>query len=77
MIPPHRGSASRRRPRPRARRSTASRRRPTPTARRPHDPPGFLIDDTPPPVAVRASEAARGFSAGNGYIPGLIVDRLA
>jgi hypothetical protein len=37
----------------------------------------FLIDGTPPPTAVRASEAARGFSAGNGYIPGLIVDRLA
>lgn len=37
----------------------------------------FLNDGTPPPTAVRASEAARGFSAGNGYIPGLIVDRLA
>jgi hypothetical protein len=58
--------------------------------RRPHGPalghdaqmsgtpiPEFLIDDIPPPAAVRASEAARGFTAGNGYIPGLIVDRLA
>ncbi len=39
--------------------------------------PEFLVDDTPPPVAVRATEAARGFTAGNGYIPGLIIDRLA
>ena len=34
-----------------------------------------------PPVALaapaRATAAARAFSAGNGYLPGLIVDRLA
>jgi hypothetical protein len=74
MIPPHRGSASRRRP---LRRPALSA--PGSDAAAADDPttPRFLIDDTPPPAAVRASQAARGFSAGNGFIPGLIVDRLA
>ncbi len=31
----------------------------------------------PPPAAGLAADAARGFSAGNGYLTGLIVDRLA
>jgi hypothetical protein len=29
------------------------------------------------PLPARATAAARAFSAGNGYLPGLIVDRLA
>jgi hypothetical protein len=75
MIPPHRGSASSRH-RPLCRPAIPG---PTGGGSAPDDPtiPRFLIEATPPPPAVRASEAARGFSAGNGFISGLIVDRLA
>ena len=34
-------------------------------------------DDAPLPAPARAAAAARAFAAGNGYLPGLIVDRLA
>ena len=37
----------------------------------------ILCDDAPLPSPVRATAAARAFSAGNGYLAGLIVDRFA
>ena len=38
---------------------------------------GFADEPIALPAPVRATAAARAFSAGNGYLPGLIVDRLA
>ena len=76
-----------RRPARRLARPGATHRRPDPSATdaEPADDPrpraaGFdapLGDRTPPPAAALASEAARGFSAGNGYLTGQIVDRHA
>jgi hypothetical protein len=42
--------------------------------------PGFedlFCDAVPLPVPARATAAARAFATGNGYLTGLIVDRLA
>ena len=36
----------------------------------------FLGDGVPPPAAARAADAARGFSAGDGYHTGGMVDRF-
>jgi hypothetical protein len=38
---------------------------------------GFHGDAIALPSPARATAAARAFAAGNGYLPGLIVDRLA
>ncbi len=38
---------------------------------------GFQGDAIALPSPARATAAARAFAAGNGYLPGLIVDRLA
>ena len=38
---------------------------------------GFAFDPLDLAACTRATAAARAFSAGNGYLPGLIVDRLA
>ena len=38
---------------------------------------GFAFDPLDLASCTRATAAARAFSAGNGYLPGLIVDRLA
>ncbi len=54
------------------------RRRHDRRARRPA-PEGLddLPQATPLPAPARAAAAARGFAAGNGYLTGLIVDRLS
>ena len=37
----------------------------------------FAREPDPLPVGARAAAAARAFAAGNGFLPGLLVDRLA
>jgi len=37
----------------------------------------LLTDGAPAPAAAPALAAARAFSAGNGFLPGLLVDRVA
>ena len=70
-------SASRRAPRRAPDESAA--RSPTTQPRRTdrHAIDDLLCEDAPLPAPARALAAARAFAAGNGYLPGLIVDRLA
>ncbi|MFO1140947.1 MAG: hypothetical protein U1E59_00930 [Amaricoccus sp.] len=72
------GAAGRRPPQPAAEPAPERERAPRPGAgaRRP-DAQGFAEDPVALASPARAVAAARAFAAGNGYLSGLLVDRLA
>ncbi len=67
--PPRRAPPPEREPQDRGTRPGAQRRGPALD--------DFARDPEPLPLGARTAAAARAFSAGNGYLSGLLVDRLA